>query len=540
MAKTVAKPPRTFQDLILTLQRYWADRGCVILQPYDMEMGAGTFHTATFLRALGPEPWSAAYVQPSRRPTDGRYGDNPFRLQHYYQYQVVIKPSPPDIIELYLGSLRAVGIDPLVHDIRLVEDNWESPTLGAWGLGWEIWLNGMEVTQFTYFQQVGGLDCRPVMGEITYGLERLAMYLQGVESVFDLVWTDGPLGRVTYGDVYHQNEVEQSKYNFEHADVDELFRQFDAHEKECLRLLEVKLALPAYERMLKCSHTFNLLDARKAISVTERQRFILRVRTLARGVAEAYFASREALGFPMLGTIGALAPDSFPRRSRDVCQARFPGRDRYRGAAAQVAARTREGVCGRHREGPRRCRAAARCRRALRDTAPSRSTRPAARRAAAGPGRRAAWPTRQGSIRRTGRADAGRARLRPRLRHRGRGAGEARDAEGRLAGASRHRDRRADAGPAAGHRPGLARRTADREAHALGRRRSRVRAPGALGADALRPRGSALRNTRRAGRQRHLRAPLHGPEGAAHRDPGVLPDHAASARPRRRRSPRAA
>ena len=300
MAKKAATPPRTFQDLLLTLQAYWAGRGCVILQPYDMEMGAGTFHTATFLRALGPEPWSAAYVQPSRRPTDGRYGDNPFRLQHYYQYQVVIKPSPVDIIELYLDSLRAVGIDPLVHDIRLVEDNWESPTLGAWGLGWEIWLNGMEVTQFTYFQQVGGLDCRPVMGEITYGLERLAMYLQGVESVFDLVWTDGPLGRVTYGDVYHQNEVEQSKYNFELADVDELFRQFDAHEKECQRLLEAKLPLPAYERMLKTSHTFNLLDARKAISVTERQRFILRVRALARGVAEAYYASREALGFPML------------------------------------------------------------------------------------------------------------------------------------------------------------------------------------------------------------------------------------------------
>ena len=301
----------------------------MILQPYDMEMGAGTFHTATFLRALGPEPWSAAYVQPSRRPTDGRYGDNPFRLQHYYQYQVVIKPSPPDIIELYLGSLRAVGIDPLVHDIRLVEDNWESPTLGAWGLGWEIWLNGMEVTQFTYFQQVGGLDCRPVMGEITYGLERLAMYLQGVESVFDLVWTDGPLGRVTYGDVYHQNEVEQSKYNFEFADVDELFRQFDAHEKECLRLLEAKLALPAYERMLKCSHTFNLLDARKAISVTERQRYILRVRTLARAVAEAYFASREALGFPMLerghllaGEISAGECPRFYRRSpHDGCQA---------------------------------------------------------------------------------------------------------------------------------------------------------------------------------------------------------------------------
>ena len=300
MPKKAPPLPRTFQDLLLTLQRYWAERGCVILQPYDMEMGAGTFHTATFLRALGPEPWSAAYVQPSRRPTDGRYGDNPFRLQHYYQYQVVLKPSPPDIIEMYLGSLRAVGLDPAVHDIRLVEDNWESPTLGAWGLGWEIWLNGMEVTQFTYFQQVGGLDCRPVMGEITYGLERLAMYLQGVESVFDLVWTDGPLGRVTYGDVYHQNEVEQSKYNFEHADVEELFRQFDAHERECQRLLEARLSLPAYERMLKSSHTFNLLDARKAISVTERQRYILRVRALARGVAEAYYASREALGFPML------------------------------------------------------------------------------------------------------------------------------------------------------------------------------------------------------------------------------------------------
>jgi glycyl-tRNA synthetase alpha chain len=300
MARKAPERPRTFQDLILALQRYWAERGCVILQPYDMEVGAGTFHTATFLRAVGPEPWSAAYVQPSRRPTDGRYGDNPFRLQHYYQYQVVIKPSPPDIIDLYLDSLRALGLDPRVHDIRLVEDNWESPTLGAWGLGWEIWLNGMEVTQFTYFQQVGGLDCRPVMGEITYGLERLAMYLQGVESIFDIVWTDGPLGRVTYGDVYHQNEVEQSKFNFELADVEELFRQFDAFERECQRLLEAGLPLPAYERMLKSSHTFNLLDARKAISVTERQRYILRVRALAKGVAEAYFKSREALGFPML------------------------------------------------------------------------------------------------------------------------------------------------------------------------------------------------------------------------------------------------
>jgi glycyl-tRNA synthetase alpha chain len=311
MPRKAPTRPRTFQDLILALQHYWAERGCVILQPYDMEMGAGTFHTATFLRSIGPEPWSAAYVQPSRRPTDGRYGENPFRLQHYYQYQVVIKPSPLEIIELYLGSLRAVGIDPLVHDIRLVEDNWESPTLGAWGLGWEVWLNGMEVTQFTYFQQVGGLDCRPVMGEITYGLERLAMYLQGVESVFDLVWTDGPLGRVTYGDVYHQNEVEQSRFNFELADVDELFRQFDAFEAECQRLLEAGVPLPAYERMLKTSHTFNLLDARRAISVTERQRFILRVRTLARGVAEAYFASREALGFPMLQANTAKGTDLF-------------------------------------------------------------------------------------------------------------------------------------------------------------------------------------------------------------------------------------
>ncbi len=300
-----ADRPRTFQDIILALQRYWAGHGCVLVQPYDMEVGAGTFHTATFLRAVGPEPWSAAYVQPSRRPTDGRYGENPFRLQHYYQFQVVIKPSPPDFIELYLGSLAALGFDALTHDIRLVEDNWESPTLGAWGLGWEIWLNGMEITQFTYFQQVGGLDCRPVMGEITYGLERLAMYLQGVESVYDLTWTDGPLGRVSYGDVYHQNEVEQSKYNFEYADTEELFRQFDAHERECQRMLAVPLALPAYERMLKASHTFNLLDARRAISVTERQRYILRVRTLASGVAKAYYESRAALGFPLLHAAAA-------------------------------------------------------------------------------------------------------------------------------------------------------------------------------------------------------------------------------------------
>ena len=294
----------TFQGLILALQQYWAAQGCVLLQPLDMEVGAGTFHPATFLRAIGPEPWSTAYVQPSRRPTDGRYGENPNRLQHYYQFQVIIKPSPLDIQELYLGSLRHLGLDPLEHDIRFVEDNWESPTLGAWGLGWEIWLNGMEVTQFTYFQQVGGLDCRPVTGEITYGLERIAMYLQGVESVFDLVWTRGPHGTVTYGDVYHQNEVEQSTYNFEYADVDALFGQFDHCEKQSQQLIEAGLPLPAYEMVLKASHTFNLLDARHAISVTERQRYILRVRALARAVAQAYYDRREALGFPMLQAKG--------------------------------------------------------------------------------------------------------------------------------------------------------------------------------------------------------------------------------------------
>jgi glycyl-tRNA synthetase alpha chain len=265
-----------------------------------MEMGAGTFHPATFLRAVGPEPWSAAYVQPSRRPTDGRYGNNPFRLQHYYQFQVCIKPSPDDFQDLYLGSLRSLGFDPLTHDIRFVEDNWESPTLGAWGMGWEVWLNGMEVSQFTYFQQVGGLDCRPVMGEITYGLERLAMYIQGKESIFDIVWADAPSGAITYGDVFHQNEVEQSIYNFEKADTALLSTEFDAREIACRRLLDDKLVLPAYEQMAKASHAFNLLDARHAVSVTERQRFILRVRTLARAVAEAYLASREALGFPLL------------------------------------------------------------------------------------------------------------------------------------------------------------------------------------------------------------------------------------------------
>ena len=253
----IGTPPRTFQDLIFTLQRYWSNQGCVILQPYDMPVGAGTFHTATFLRAIGPEPWRTAFVQPSRRPTDGRYGDNPFRLQHYYQFQVLIKPSPAEILDLYLGSLATLGFDPRVHDIRFVEDDWESPTLGAWGLGWEVWLNGMEITQFTYFQQVGGIDCHPVSGEITYGLERLAMYLQGVESLFDIVWAEGPQGRVTYGDVFHQNEVEQSKYNFELADTAVLLRHFDDYERACNQLLEAQLPLPAYEQVLAASHAFN-------------------------------------------------------------------------------------------------------------------------------------------------------------------------------------------------------------------------------------------------------------------------------------------
>ena len=283
---------QTFQEIILTLQQYWAKQGCVILQPYDMEMGAGTFHTATFLRALGPEPWKAAYVQPSRRPKDGRYGENPNRLQHYYQFQVVLKPSPENIQELYLDSLRALGIDTAIHDIRFVEDDWESPSLGAWGLGWEVWLNGMEVTQFTYFQEVGSLACKPVLGEITYGIERLAMYLQGVENVFDLTWTPG----VTYGDIYHQNEVEQSKYNFEHSNVHWLLEQFNMFESEAKRLMEAGLPLPGFEQVMKCSHAFNLLDARGAISVTERAAYIGRVRVLARLVAQAYYNSREALG----------------------------------------------------------------------------------------------------------------------------------------------------------------------------------------------------------------------------------------------------
>jgi glycyl-tRNA synthetase alpha chain len=286
----------TFQQVILQLNAFWDRQGCVLLQPYDMEVGAGTFHTATFLRAIGPEPWNAAYVQPSRRPKDGRYGENPNRLQHYYQYQVVLKPSPLNIQDLYIASLRDLGIDPREHDIRFVEDDWESPTLGAWGLGWEVWLDGMEVTQFTYFQEVGSLACKPVLGEITYGLERLAMYLQGKESVYDLVWTPG----VTYGDVYHQNEVEQSRYNFELANTDLLFNLFTSFEQEAKRLMEAQAVLPAYEMVMKCSHTFNLLDARGAISVTERAAYIGRVRILARSVAQAYYESRERLGFPML------------------------------------------------------------------------------------------------------------------------------------------------------------------------------------------------------------------------------------------------
>ena len=285
----------SFQQIILTLQNYWDKQGAALLQPYDMEVGAGTSHTATFLRALGPEPWKAAYVQPTRRPKDGRYGENPNRLQHYYQFQVVLKPAPANILELYLGSLEALGFDLKKNDIRFVEDDWENPTLGAWGLGWEVWLNGMEVTQFTYFQQVGGIDCKPITGEITYGLERLAMYLQGVGSVYDLTWTEG----VSYRDVYHQNEVEQSAYNFEHSDVEFLLGAFGSHEKQAKYLMEQQLALPAYEQVLKAAHSFNLLDARGAISVTERAAYIARIRNLARSVAAAYLDSRAKLGFPM-------------------------------------------------------------------------------------------------------------------------------------------------------------------------------------------------------------------------------------------------
>ena len=285
----------TFQDIILKLQNYWANQGCAILQPYDMEVGAGTSHTATFLRSLGPEPWKATYVQPSRRPKDGRYGNNPNRLQHYYQLQVVLKPSPLNILELYLGSLKALGFDLKENDIRFVEDDWENPTLGAWGLGWEVWLNGMEITQFTYFQQVGGIDCKPITGEITYGLERLAMYIQGVDNVYDLTWT----GNLKYGDVYLQNEIEQSAYNFEHSDAEFLFQAFTAHEKQANYLIAQNLALPAYEQVLKAAHSFNLLDARGAISITERAQYIGRIRNLARNVANSYLLSRANLGFPL-------------------------------------------------------------------------------------------------------------------------------------------------------------------------------------------------------------------------------------------------
>ncbi|MBL1142518.1 MAG: glycine--tRNA ligase subunit alpha [Proteobacteria bacterium] len=290
----------SFQELIFELQKYWSAHGCTIAQPYDMEMGAGTFHPATFLRAIGPEPWRAAYVQPCRRPTDGRYGENPNRLQHYYQFQVLLKPSPDNIQQLYLDSLNAIGVDTDTHDIRFVEDNWESPTLGAWGLGWEVWLDGMEISQFTYFQQIGGLDCKPVTGEITYGLERIAMCLQDCSNIFDLVWTESNGHKVTYGDLYHQNEVEMSRYNFELANTDSLFDWFDTCESECMNLINQDLPLPAYEMTMKASHAFNLLDARGAISVTERQRYILRVRTLSHAVAQAFYESRESLNFPLL------------------------------------------------------------------------------------------------------------------------------------------------------------------------------------------------------------------------------------------------
>jgi glycyl-tRNA synthetase alpha chain len=331
-ARNGAPAPRrlfmlTFQQIILTLQSYWDKQGCALLQPIDMEVGAGTSHVHTFLRAVGPEPWRAAYVQPSRRPKDGRYGENPNRLQHYYQYQVVLKPAPENILDLYLGSLEALGFDLQQNDVRFVEDDWENPTLGAWGLGWEVWLNGMEVTQFTYFQQVGGLDCKPVLGEITYGLERLAMYLQKVENVYDLVWTEweeqGPNGpelrRLSYGDVYHQNEVEQSTYNFEHANVDLLFTFFSSYEAEAKKMIDAQLALPAYELVLKAGHTFNLLDARGAISVTERAAYIGRIRALSRLVAQAYYNSREKLGFPMLGN-----PPGVPGLTTDAQDAAQP------------------------------------------------------------------------------------------------------------------------------------------------------------------------------------------------------------------------
>lgn len=298
--KNINYDVKTLQGMIATLQAYWSQQGCVIMQPLDMEIGAGTFHPATFLRAIGPEPWRAAYLQPCRRPADGRYGENPNRVQHYYQFQVTLKPSPMNIQDMYLDSLRALGIDPLVDDIRFVEDDWEAPTLGSWGLGWEVWQNGLEITQFTYFQQVGGLECKPVSGEITYGLERLAMSLQGVDNLYDLIWSKTPEAVVTYGDIFHQNEVEMSKYNFELANVEVLFKHFITYEQESLRLIEEGLPLPAYEMVMRASNAFNLLDARRALSVTERQQHILKIRRLAKAVAESYYKTREALGFPLL------------------------------------------------------------------------------------------------------------------------------------------------------------------------------------------------------------------------------------------------
>jgi glycyl-tRNA synthetase alpha chain len=306
----MAEKVKTFQDVILSLQRFWAEKGCVILQPYDMEVGAGTFHPATFLRVLGPEPWNTAFVQPSRRPTDGRYGENPNRLGAYYQFQVGLKPAPVDVQDLYLESLRRLGLDPHDHDIRFVEDDWESPTLGAWGLGWEVWADGQEVTQFTYFQQAGGIDLKPVTAELTYGLERISMYLQNVDNVYDLTWVEG----VTYGQVHHQSEVEFSRFNFELSDPELNFRLFDEFEKQCKRLLGEGSVLPAYDYCMKCSHTFNLLDARGAISVAERQRFIGRVRALAKGCAEAYVKERARLGFPLLPRAqGAVAAAAFEK-----------------------------------------------------------------------------------------------------------------------------------------------------------------------------------------------------------------------------------
>ncbi len=437
MAKAKPKPPRTFQDLIFALQNYWSDQGCIILQPYDMEMGAGTFHTATFLRAVGPEPWSAAYVQPSRRPTDGRYGNNPFRLQHYYQFQVSIKPSPDDFQDLYLGSLRALGFDLLTHDIRFVEDNWESPTLGAWGLGWEVWLNGMEVSQFTYFQQVGGLDCRPVMGEITYGLERLAMYIQGKESIFDIVWTEGPFGAITYGDVFHQNEVEQSAYNFEKADTDVLLRQFDTHETACQNLLSDKLVLPAYEQMVKASHSFNLLDARHAVSVTERQRFILRVRTLARGVAEAL--SREPRSARLSAAQERRRGASGLMSARDLL---------FELGTEELPPRTLQGLSAALTDGiVKGLDGAGIAHGAARGFATPRRlavlVRSCAERAADRQVERRGPPV-SSCLRCGRRAHAGRGRLCPQLRRPGRGSRAAGHGEGRVAGIPRHRARRRD------------------------------------------------------------------------------------------------